>query len=218
MIVFAIANFTTEMSLVLFTPLFLSFASPAALGTALSLAGVGYLAGSIVMSVWGGGKRRIYAMIGAMLVLGVFMGLIGLRASVPFITVCIFMTAFCSPIISSTSQAIWQSKVAPDVQGRVFSIRRMILLATPLIAYVLTGPLADKVFEPLLAVKGPLAGSIGKIIGVGQGRGIALLLISMGLTLVLVTVTGYLYPHLRRVERELPDGIGTDEAPVLVTA
>jgi MFS transporter, DHA3 family, macrolide efflux protein len=218
MIVFAIANFTTEMSLVLFTPLFLSFASPAALGTALSLAGVGYLAGSLVMTIWGGGKRRIYAMIGGMLVLGVFMGLIGLRASIPFITVCIFMTAFCSPIISSASQAIWQSKVAPDVQGRVFSIRRMILLATPTIAYLLAGPLADNIFEPLLAVKGPLAGSIGKIIGVGQGRGIALLLISMGLILVLVTIIGYLYPHLRRVERELPDGIGADEAPVLVTA
>jgi MFS family permease len=205
LIVFAISNFTTEMSLVLFTPLFLSFASPAALGTALSLAGVGYLAGSVVMSAWGGGKHRIYTTIGAMLVLGIFMGLIGLRASIPFITVCIFMTAFCSPIISSASQAIWQSKVAPDLQGRVFSTRRMILLATPTIAYIVAGPLADRVFEPLLAVDGPLAGSLGRIIGVGQGRGIAMLLIVMGLALVLVTVIGILNPCLRRVEIELPD-------------
>ena len=211
MILFAVANFTTEMSVVLFTPLFLSFATPAALGTALSLAGVGYLAGGILMSVWGGGKRRINVMIVAMLVLGVFMGLIGLRTSIPFIIVCIFMTAFCSPIINSASQAIWQSKVAPDVQGRVFSIKRMIVLATPLIAYLLAGPLADKVFEPLLKGQGGLTGSIGRIIGVGPGRGIALMLISMGVILVLVTVVGYFYPHLRQVESELPDGIVEDK-------
>lgn len=211
MILFAIANFTTEMSLVLFTPLFLSFASPAALGMALSLAGVGYLAGSILMSIWGGGKRRMAVMIAAMLVLGVFMGLIGLRASVAFIIVCIIMTAFCSPIINSVSQAIWQSKVAPDMQGRVFSIKRMIVMATPLVAYVLAGPLADKVFEPLLRVQGALTGSVGRIIGVGPGRGIALMLISMGAILVLVTALGCLLPHLRQVESELPDGIVEDK-------
>lgn len=207
MVLFAISNFTTEMSLVLFTPLFLSFASPAALGTALSLAGVGYLAGSILMSVWGGGKRRINTVIGSMLVLGLFMAFIGLRASIPIITICIFMTAFSSPIIVSASQTIWQSKVAPDVQGRVFAIRRTIVLVTPLIAYLLAGPLADRVFEPLLAVNGPLSESLGMIIGVGQGRGIALLLISMGLLLVLATAIIYLHPRLRLVEVELPDAV-----------
>jgi DHA3 family macrolide efflux protein-like MFS transporter len=207
MILFAISNFTTEMGLVLFTPLFLSFASPAALGTALTLAGVGYLAGSILMSVWGGGRRRIDTVIWSMLVLGLFMAFIGLRASIPIITICIFVTAFSSPIIASSSQAIWQSKVAPDVQGRVFAIRRTIVLVTPLIAYLLAGPLADKVFEPLLAVNGPLSLSLGKLIGVGQGRGIALLLISMGLLLVLSTVIIYLYPRLRLVEDELPDAV-----------
>ena len=39
------------------------------------------------------------------------------------------------PIISSSNQVIWQKKVAPDVQGRVFAIRRTIVLATPLLTY-----------------------------------------------------------------------------------
>ena len=37
-----------------------------------------------------------------------------------------FMGAFFTPIINGSNQAIWQSKVAPDLQGRVFSIRRLI--------------------------------------------------------------------------------------------
>ena len=39
MVLFAISNFTTEMTVVLFTPLILSFASTTQLGMAMSLCG-----------------------------------------------------------------------------------------------------------------------------------------------------------------------------------
>ena len=64
-------------------------------------------------------------------------------------------------------------------------------------------PLADKVFEPLLAADGPLAGSIGKLVGIGPGRGIGLLFVVMGALHIFITVAGYLYPRLRLVEDEL---------------
>jgi hypothetical protein len=111
------------------------------------------------------------------------------------------------PILSSSNQVIWQKKVAPDVQGRVFAIRRTITLATPLLTYVVAGPLSDRVFEPLMAVNGPLAGSLGQILGTGAGRGIGLLFVSMGLLLVLITAISCLSPHLRHVEDELPDAV-----------
>jgi DHA3 family macrolide efflux protein-like MFS transporter len=116
-----------------------------------------------------------------------------------------FLATLCVPIISSSNQVIWQKKVAADVQGRVFAIRRAITLATPLLTYVLAGPLSDRVFEPMMAINGPLAGSIGQILGTGPGRGIGLLFVSMGLLLVLITAISCLSPHLRRVENELPD-------------
>jgi hypothetical protein len=80
---------------------------------------------------------------------------------------------------------------------------------TPL-AFLLGGPLTDYVFEPLLAPGGPLAGSLGQVIGVGPGRGIGLLFMVMGLLSVLLVIGGYLYPRLRRVEEELPDVIPDD--------
>jgi hypothetical protein len=52
-----------------------------------------------------------------------------------------------------------------------------------------------------------LAGSVGRIIGVGPGRGIGLLFIVMGMLTVLVTIAGYLHPRVRLVEQELPDAI-----------
>ncbi|MEK7328700.1 MAG: MFS transporter, partial [Chloroflexota bacterium] len=167
----AIANFLIELNAVLFTPMILSFASTAALGMAMSLGGIGYLVGSIIMSAWGGAKRRINTVMVSMLLVGLFMAMIGLRASIPLVTISLFLCLVFYPITVSSNQAIWQSKVAPDVQGRVFAIRQAFILATPLLAYLITGPLADRVFEPLLEAGGPLAGSVGQIIGVGPGRG-----------------------------------------------
>ncbi len=198
----ALANFLMEMSVVLFTPMLLSFATTAVLGRAMALGGIGYLVGSVVMSVWGCPKRRIHTVMVSMLLMGVFMTLIGLRASLPLIMVSIPLCMFFLPITVSANQAIWQNRVAPDVQGRVFAIRQAFIQATPLLAYLLTGPLTDKVFEPLLKVGGPLAGSVGQIIGVGTGRGAGLLFVCAGLFLVLVSAIGYLFPRLRLVEAD----------------
>jgi MFS transporter, DHA3 family, macrolide efflux protein len=205
MVLFAFVSFTTEMTVVLFTPLILSFASTAQLGLAMSLCSSGFVVGGLIMSFWGGPRRRIKVVIIFLMLLGLFSALIGLRPSVGLIVASGFMATLCVPIVTSSNQVIWQKKVAPDVQGRVFAIRRAIVLATPVLTYVSAGPLADRVFEPLMAVNGPLAGSIGQILGLGQGRGIGLLFVSMGLLLILVTAIGCLSPHLRRVEDDLPD-------------
>ena len=202
---FSLVNFMMEMSIVLFTPLVLSFGSPAMLGSVMSLGGIGYLAGSVVTSAWKGMKRRIHTVILAMFLMGLFMVVIGLQPTQLCVTAGTFMALFCLPILSCANQVIWQEKVASDLQGRVFAIRGAIVLATPPLAYLAAGPLSDRVFEPLMAVDGLLAGSLGNIIGTGAGRGIGLLVICMGLSVVMAAVAGYLNPHMRKVEDDLPN-------------
>jgi hypothetical protein len=119
------------------------------------------------------------------------------------------------PVSSGCSQAIWQSKVAPDVQGRVFSIRRMIAFSIMPLAYALAGPLAEKFFEPWMAQGGPLAPVFGPFIGVGPGRGIGLMFILIGLLYILLASLVLLHPRIRRLETELPDAI---ESPVILEA
>ena len=76
--------------------------------------------------------------------------LIGLGRS-PFIwALATFFTLFFVPIIQGSSQAIWQAKVAPDLQGRVFAARGMIAQISAPVAMLLAGPLADRVFEPAM--------------------------------------------------------------------
>ena len=210
---FAASNFATGIVQVLFTPLVLSFTTVAVLGLLLSIGGLGFLAGSLTMSVWGGPRRRVYGILGSNLLMGAVLFAAGLPPRAWILGVAAFLAFFSLPITNGCSQAIWQSKTAPDVQGRVFAVRRMIAWASLPLAYLIAGPLADQVFEPLLAEGGLLASSVGPIIGVGTGRGIGLLYIILGSTILLATPVAYLYPRLRLVETELPDFIA-DEAPI----
>ncbi len=211
---FVIANFLQGMLGVLITPMILNFTSADVLGTILSIAGGGLLTGSLVMSLWGGPKRRIAGVLNFQLLRGLCFLLIGLRPSVLLVALGAFSAHLTIAIISGSNQAIWQSKVAPDVQGRVFATQQMIARSASPLAFLIAGPLADRVFEPLLTANGLLAESLGHIIGVGPGRGIGLLFIVMGMIKVMVALGGYLYPRIRQVEDELPDIIV--EEPVVI--
>jgi DHA3 family macrolide efflux protein-like MFS transporter len=207
LIFFAVVKFFWGMVGALITPMILGFTSADVLGAIISIAGGGMLAGSLLMSAWGGPKRRIDGVLHFELLSGLCFLLIGLRPSAWPVALGAFGAHLTIAIIYGSNQAIWQGKVPPNVQGRVFATQQMVAKSTTPLAYLTAGPLADKLFEPLLASDGPLAGSIGQITGVGPGRGIGLLFIVMGILKVAVTLGSYLYPRIRLVEDELPDAI-----------
>ena len=202
---FALTNFLSGTVVVLSTPFILSFASVATLGTILSVAGGGMVAGGLVMSAWGGPKQRVYAVIGFQVLAGLSIVIAGMSSSARIVGAATFVFAFSVSSTLAASQAIWQSKVEPGLQGRVFAVRRMIAWSTLPVAYLLAGPLADKVFKPLLVAGGPLAASVGRVVGVGAGRGIGLLFVFLGSFVMLISAVAVMSPHLRLIEQELPD-------------
>jgi DHA3 family macrolide efflux protein-like MFS transporter len=204
---FALLNFLLAMSQVLITPLVLSRGTATQLGLVLSVGGVGMLSGALLMSAWGGPERRIWGILGASPLLGLGCMLIGLSASTAITAAGIFLLLFVVPIINGCDQAIWQSKVEPDLQGRIFATRQLLEGWTAPLSYLIAGPLADRLFEPMLAPGGPLASSAGRFLGVGPGRGIGLQFILMGLLLLAASLGGLAYPRLRRIEDELPEGL-----------
>ncbi len=201
----AFANLALGMIQVLAPPMVLAFASPGQLGTAMSTAGLGMLIGSLLMTVWKGPARRIDGVLGFMAFCGLGIVAAALRPSLVQFAVAGFLFYFAFAISGACGQALWQLKVAPGFQGRVFAIRRLVGWSTFPIAFLCAGPLADRLFKPLLLPDGALAGSVGRWVGVGPGRGVALLLILAGLALFAVSVASYASPRVRRVEIELPD-------------
>jgi DHA3 family macrolide efflux protein-like MFS transporter len=215
LVVMAILNFEFGFANVLFIPLFLSFTNEFVFGSAMSIAGVGMLIGTVVMSTWGGPKKRVRGLASLLSVAGLATCLVGLRPAVLPAAAGMFGLMLLIPIINGTSTTLWQMKVDLDMQGRVFALRRMMAMVATPVSYLLAGPLADRVFEPLMS--GSLADTIGKVIGVGEGRGIGLLFIVMGILLTLTMAVAYAIPRIRDVEIELPDAVG-DVIPAVPTS
>ncbi len=212
----AAVNVVTGIVEVLLTPLVLSFASNRELGAVLSIGGLGMLISSALCGLWGVPRRRVVGVLVPALVQGLLLLLAGLGPSIPLMAAAVFLYLACAPVMLSSDQVIWQHKVPLEIQGRVFAIRRMVAVGSVPLTFVVAGPLADYLFEPLLRPGGPLAGTVGRLIGVGPGRGIALLFILMGLLLAGLALLAALYPRLRHVERDLPDALpaGPPEADV----
>jgi hypothetical protein len=200
-------NLIFSMVTVLIMPLVLSMANASVAGKVLTISSAGLLAGSILMTVTGGPKPHIHGVLGFGLLLGIALVVVGLRPNPWLVAAGLFVTMLGAPVINGASQAIWQVKVPPDVQGRVFAARRMLAQFTAPLGILLAGPLADKVFRPLLVPGGTLAPTVGKVLGVGPGRGIGLLYVTLAALPILSSIWGYAQPQVRRVEEDLPDAV-----------
>lgn len=203
---FAMVNFLLNWSGVLVAPMILSRFPASTLGTIQMVVGIGMLAGGILSSTWRGPKKRIPALIGYIGLALVGMVVAGLQPS-PFVAGAgLFWLMMFVPLASATSQAVFQSKIAPEVQGRVFSIRGMISRSVMPLAFLLAGPLADRVFNPLMEVNGAWANTfLGTWLGTGAGRGIGLMFVLSAVTGIIVTLFVYANPRIRNIEEELPD-------------
>ncbi|MFO7623852.1 MAG: MFS transporter [Anaerolineales bacterium] len=206
LVYFAGVNFLMNFAMVLSGPLILSFSSPQMYGMLQMVVGVGMLAGSLLISTWGGPQRRVMGLFGFITLAGLGLGLAGLRQSELVIAAGMGLLMFNIPLGSGLSQAVFQSKVAPAVQGRVFAIRIAISRSIMPLAFLLAGPLADHIFQPLLTPAGALADTfLGTLLGVGPGRGIGLMFVISSLLLLSISVLAYSNPRIRMLEDELPD-------------
>lgn len=178
----------------------------AALGTVEAAAGIGGVAGGLLLSTWGGPKQRIHGVLVGMIIGSLFGSLLmGLGRSPMIWAAAALIESAAIPIVNGSNQAIWQAKVAPDVQGRVFSVRRLIAQITAPLGILMAGPLADKVFEPAMSAEGWLTPLLGNLLGAGPGAGMALMFLLTGALSTLVGLAGYAFPIIRNVEQILPD-------------
>jgi len=162
--------------------------------------------GSIVLTVWGGPQRRIHGvLLGWTLSHLIGAVLMGLGADATVWIPVSFAGMFVSPVINASNQAIWQSKVAPDLQGRVFATRRLIAQVSAPPAMVVAGLLADAVFEPAMKPGGSLAPIFGWLVGTGEGSGMALIFIFAGLLGAAFSLSVYAVRTVRDVETIMPD-------------
>lgn len=209
LLVFFFVNLLAPFAFTLLSPMLLARTGndATALGIVQSAIGVGGLVGGMVLSIWGGPKRRIHGILTGLILVTLGVLLIGLGRSPLIWALAAFFTIFFVPIINGSSQAIWQTKVAPDVQGRVFAARGMIAQIGAPVAMLLAGPLADRVFEPAMMSGGSGAPLFGWLVGTGPGAGMSLMFVIAGALGMFVGLGGYAIPIVRNVEDILSDHV-----------
>jgi len=207
-IVFFFINLTITLGMTLLAPMILARTgdNSLTLGTVQMLFGIGGVAGGAIISLWGGPKRRVHGVLAGM-ILGSLLGQIPLGFGGGLIYWG--FGAFCSmlfiPLINGSNQAIWQAKVPPDIQGKVFATRRLIAQISAPIAMIVGGRLADVVFEPVMARGGAFARFVEPLVGHGPGSGMGAIFVLTGLLGAIVGIAGYLFPAVRNAEDLLPD-------------
>lgn len=124
----------------------------AALALMATVGSIGGLAGGVLVSTWGGlKKKRVYGviipiMISATAVLG-----LGFSTGLFMAAVMILISHAMVPIMNSHSQTIWQTQTPRAMQGRVFSVRRLIAQFTSPMGVALAGWVGGQ-FDPGLVI------------------------------------------------------------------
>ena len=146
------------------------------------------------MSAWGGPKRKILGVVIFELLSGFCFILMGLRPEFWLVAVGAFGAHFTSsPLLMDRINPSGSVKSRKRRRGRVFAIWQMVALAASPLAYLSAGPLADRVFEPLMRGISPASTALGFLVGTGAGRGIGLMFVLMGI-LKIISAIGCIIP------------------------
>jgi len=196
--------FAHDLGAPLYSPMILARTGNDAkvLASLASAAGIGGVLGALLVSAWGGTKRRIHGMLIGTIGAGLSKTAFGLGQMLLIWIPAQFCSSLNFPLLGSSSDAIWLTQIKPDVQGRVFAARRVSILVASTIGYLIAGPLADYVFEPAMIPGNSLATIFGGIFGTGKGAGMTLLYVISSLGLLLVGLSGYAFRVLREIDVE----------------
>ncbi len=108
--------------------------------------GVGVVAGGLALGAWGGFRRRVYTSMVGLILLGTAVGAVGLVPPQAFwlAVLLMFLCGFSNPMVNGPLFAVIQAVVAPQMQGRVFTLIGSLATAMSPLGLIFAGPLADR--------------------------------------------------------------------------
>lgn len=212
---FCVVNLVMVFGFALIQPMVLlrsgSNGQLAAVNTAI---GVGGVAGGLLMAAWGGPRNRGRGMmlgvvgmcLSALVVMGLVDGVVGWCASV-------LVGALLMTTVNASMQAIVQTKVPQEWQGRVFGAVMFLSTISVPVATALSGPLADHVFDPAALRGSGLFTVLGPLVGHVPGSGMSAMLVLAGLAGTCVALWGLASRSIRDIDFLLHDVEDAASAP-----
>lgn len=115
------------------------------LGWLESASGAGIVLGGLLLGAWGGFRRRMITSLCGLTLLGAGVLVIGLTPSTSLwlAIVALFFVGIALSLTNGPIHAIIQSTVAPEMQGRVFTLLSSLVTLMMPIGLIVAGPVAD---------------------------------------------------------------------------
>lgn len=202
-VIMTIAVFCLGFVQILSKPLILAFAGETELGIVTTVSAFGMMAGSIVISCMKNAKSYVRMLSLGLFGCGIFFALMGVKENLFLIAAFGFMMFALMPAIQIGAEVLIRKNLANEIQGRAFGLISFITQMGYIFAYILSGALADYVFEPFMRGNGLFAIEIGKVIGAGAGRGIALLILIAGIVLAILGIVVSGLKSVKTLERRI---------------
>lgn len=177
-----------------------------AVGMIQSAGAVAAVIVGLYISVSGGIKRPVRAILLGWMLSSLFgLTLLGIGQVLVIWVIAYVIDSIFDPVVGVSIETFMQTKVPPDLQGRVFSASDFMTQAIVPFTPLLAGLLGDRIFEPAMSRGGTLTDMFGWLVGTGPGSGFGLMILLCGIGGALVGLSGYLFPAIRNVDRDLPD-------------
>lgn len=93
------------------------------------------------------------------------------------------------PFANTSLDFLIRTSIPNELQGRAWGFIGFLSQLGYVVAYAISGLLADYVFTPMLMPQGLLSETVGKIFGTGAGRGIGFLIFLAGALLCITAIT-----------------------------
>ncbi len=109
--------------------------------------GIGVVLGGLALSAWGGFKRKLYTSMLGLIGMGLGALILGLTPGSLFglALAMMFLMGFTNPIVNGPLFALLQTVVAPEMQGRVFTLVIAAATAMTPLGLAIAGPVADAI-------------------------------------------------------------------------
>lgn len=109
-LIFFVGNLFSGITFALLAPMILARTaqSSISLGTMQSVGAIG----GVMMSVWGGFKRKIHGVLLGWIVTSLASMFLGIGQTLPIWTIAMAGTMILGPLLNASNQAIWQSRIA----------------------------------------------------------------------------------------------------------
>lgn len=184
----------------LLAPMILSFSSTRTLGIAQSVCAIGMLLSAIIISTHVRKGNNVIILCVSLALMGLFFSFIGILPNFWVIVIPGFLFFAALPFVNSSLDVLIRQNISNEKQGRVWSLISVMTNSGAMLAYAISGFLADKIFNPLFMPGGALSTNLGHIFGVGPGRGIAFIFFLSGVFVIILSVFIYKSKSIRKLD------------------